>query len=296
MVRRKAIALGLVLAVWAGFAAAVPAWAGIRVVVSIPPQKYFVEKVGGHEVEVTVMVPPGADAHTYEPRPGQMAALAGADLYFTIGVEFEQAWANKFRAANKGLVFIDTAREVNRIPMESGSGHRAAEEEDHGHRGLDPHIWLSPALVDLQAQAVRDGLARAAPGSTSVLDQNLADFQEEIRQLDRELRDAFRGLGENRRVLVFHPAWGYFCRDYGLTQVAVEHEGKSPTAKGLQALIKQARESGAKIVFVQPQFSTRAAGILARAIGGRVVPLDPLALDWAGNLRQAAQQLRKGMF
>ena len=269
------------------------AQAGVRAVVSIPPQQYFVEKVGGGLVEVTVMVPPGANAHTYEPRPRQMTALSKADVYFSIGVEFEKTWLGRFKAAHRNLLLIDTAKDIRRIPMESrqGSGHDGREQP-----GSDPHIWLSPRLVALQAQAVRDGLVRADPAHQAVFEENLTAFQKELRLLDEELRSGFRGLGEHKRILVFHPAWGYFCRDYGLVQVAVEKEGKEPTARGMKHLIEQARESGAKIIFVQPQFSTRAAETVAQAVGGRVVRLDPLAQDWADNMKKVARLLRKAIF
>ena len=297
MDRIKVVVLGLVSLSLAGLFFTVPVRAGVRAAVSIPPQKYFVEKVGGDEVEVTVMVPPGASPHTYEPKPGQMAALAKADLYFTIGVEFEHTWADKLKAAKKDLVFIDTARKIERIPMQARPGHGSPGKGDRAkRRGSDPHIWLSPALVSLQAEAVRDGLVKADPARKDFFDRNLAVFKEEIRGLDEELRSAFEGLGDNKRILVFHPAWGYLCRDYGLTQVAVEKEGKEPTAKGLQLLIRQAEENGAKVVFVQPQFSSKAAATVAKALGGRVVPLDPLAPDWAENLRKAARQLREALY
>ena len=237
----KKTAAVLVLVSMIIVAVSFPAQAGIKVAVSIQPQKYFVDKVGGDLVEVTVMVPPGASPHSYEPKPVQMAALAKADLYFTIGVEFEHAWMKKFQAANKNLVVTDSAAQVRRMPMTGSHGNHAKDKDDHDHQGLDPHIWLSPALVEIQAQAVRDGLAQADPASSPVFDRNLAAFKEEIRNLDRELREALQGLEGHKSILVFHPAWGYFCRDYGLTQVAVEKEGKEPTAKGLQALINQAR-------------------------------------------------------
>lgn len=301
--------------------------AQVRTVVSIPPQKYFVEKVGGELVSVEVMVPPGADAHTYEPKPRQMAALAKAQVYFTVGVEFEAAWLDKFKAANPGLKVVHTEARVPRVAMEEGAhdhdhghgdhekaheadhkkegaergteeghGHEAGEHGEEHHQGPDPHIWLAPKLVAIQARAVRDGLMEIDPANREAYDRNLEAFLKEIDALDRELKEAFQGLGDHRHLLVFHPAWGYFCRAYGLHQVAVEKEGKEPTAKGLALLIRQAKEEKARVILVQPQFSTRSAETVAKAIQGEVVAVDPLAQDWTDNLRRVAREVRKALY
>jgi zinc transport system substrate-binding protein len=274
--------------------------------------------VGGGLVSVEVMVPPGADAHTYEPKPRQMAALARSQVYFTVGVEFEAVWLDKFKAANPRMLVVRTEAEVPRMAMGGGAhdhshgedekaheeGHKAGEGHEHRagahkedrHQGLDPHIWLSPRLVAIQARAVRDGLVEVDPANQAAYDRNLEAFLKEIEGLDRELKEAFQGLGGHRHLLVFHPAWGYFCRSYGLRQVAIEKEGKKPTAKGLARLIQQAKEEKAKVILVQPQFSDRSAKTVAKAIKGQVVPADPLAQDWAANLRRVAEQVKMALY
>lgn len=287
------------------------AHAKLNVVVSIPPQKYFVQKVGGDLVSIMVMLPAGADAHTYEPKPRQMAALGKAQIYFTVGVEFEHVWMKKFMAANPSLKVVHTEDKVPRVPMteaheeshDQGPAERhrdAHKEELHAderrHEGLDPHIWLAPKLVAIQARAVRDGLIQADPANWAIYERNLKAFEKEIARLDQELAAAFEGLKGAKHILVYHPAWGYFCRAYGLEQVPIEKEGKKPTAKGLAHLIQQAREEKTKVIFVQPQFSTRAASVVAKAIDGRVVAIDPLAPDWAANLRKVAAKLQGALY
>jgi len=306
MSRGQGLCLGLLLLALAAGLPPATAQAQVRALVSLPPQRYFVEKVGGELASVTVMVPAGADAHTYEPRPSQMKALAQARVYFAVGVEFEKAWLDKFQAANRELLIVHTEAQVPRVALENhgdqdhdqGREGKAAPAggEEHDHQGLDPHIWLSPLLVATQAAAVRDGLVQVDPAHRAVYDRNLANFTEELKRLDGELREAFRGLGEARRILVFHPAWGYLCRAYGLEQVAIEAEGREPTARGLKHLLEQAREHRARVIFVQPQFSARSAEAVARAINGRVVPLDPLAEDWAANLKKVVRELREALF
>lgn len=272
-----------------------PAQAQLKAVVSLPPQKYFVEKIGGRLVQVTVMVPPGADGHTYEPKPRQLAALASAKVYFTIGVEFESAWLSRFRAVNPGMAVIRTEAKVPKRSM-AGADREQSHGQEGDHHGLDPHIWLSPRLVAIQARAIAAGLSKSDPANRKVYQTNLASFSEELNRLDKDLDQALKGLGQHRRILVYHPAWGYFCRDYGLEMVAIEKQGHKPTAKGLAHLIDQARREKAKVIFVQPQFSNRAARTLAKAINGRVVALDPLAEDWAANLGRVAEELKKAAY
>ena len=280
----------------------VSAMAKIPVMVSIVPQKYFAQKVGKNLASVQVMVPPGASPHDYEPKPSQMAALARSKVYFAIGVEFEKAWLPRFLSANSKLVVVHTDAKVPKAPMagrhehdRNANRHKAGERR-HDHEGLDPHIWLSPRLAAIQARAMRDALVKLDPGHAAEYDRNLAGFEKELQALDQKLRQAFTGLGKKRDILVFHPAWGYLCRDYGLRQVAVEKEGKEPTAKGLARLIEQAKKSGAKVIFVQPQFSTKSAATVAKAIGGRVVPINPLAADWSENLLGIARELKKAAY
>ncbi len=290
--------------------------ARINAVVSIAPQKYFVQKVGGDLVSVQVMVPPGADSHTYEPKPKQMETLAKADLFFSLGLEFENTWLAKFKALNPELIWVHTHAKVPRVAMTArdagehhpkGHPHKADEPKPpakahdhqgagHKHQGLDPHIWLAPKLVEIQARAIRDGLVKADPANKKAYDRNLAAFAAELEKLDMELSQALSGLGRHKKVLVFHPAWGYFCRAYGLCQVAIEKEGKEPTAKGLASLIEQAKHEGAKVILVQPQFSTRSARTVARAIGGKVIAIDPLAPDWARNMHRMAEQVKKALY
>ncbi len=270
---------------------AVEAKAALNVTVSIVPQKYFVQKVGGDLVEVAVMVRPGASPATYEPRPAQMAALSRSRIYFAVGVPFEEVWLPKIAAASRNMKVVHTEAGVERVAMAAHGFGPRIEEGRHGP--LDPHIWLSPPLVKIQAQTIFEALAETDPERRSFYEKNFKAFEAELEALDSELKAAFEKLGERNHLLVFHPAWGYFADAYGLKQVPVESEGKAPSPKDLKALIEQARRLKVKVVFVQPQFSTKSAEIIAQAVGGRVVPIDPLAENWAENLRRAALIIRK---
>ena len=268
---------------------------GLPVFVSILPQQYFVQQIGGEHVDVQVMVTPGASPATYEPKPRQMAALSRARLYFAIGVPFETAWLDKIAAANPTMQVVHTERGIPKQPMaehhhgdEHGDDAGQSPEDGHSAPGiLDPHIWLSPPLVKLQAATIMEALVAADPTHAADYERNGRRFQAAIDALDRDLKKTFAGQ-EGRRFMVFHPSWGYFAAAYGLVQVPIELEGKDPKPAQLQALIQYARQHHIKVIFVQPQFSRRSAAIVAAEIGGRVVPADPLALNWMENLRQVA--------
>lgn len=296
--------LTLAFVLCAGTALAAPS-----VFVTVAPQKYFVDKVSGGKAPVSIMVEPGANPHAYEPRPRQMAELARASVYFTIGDSFDQTWLGRIVGASPGIAVVHTAEGIAKIPMaahhhddDESHGHagehhddaaqagRTAVEDADGHGSLDPHIWLDPALVKIQVGHIRDGLSKADPAGAQEYAANADAFMQDLDRLDAEIRAILSVLPADRRTfLVFHPSWGYFAKAYGLKQAAIEIEGKEPSPKDMERVIAMGRETGAKVVFVQPQFSEKSASVIAKQIGATVVRLDPLAEDWSGNLRRAAR-------
>jgi zinc transport system substrate-binding protein len=277
------LTLALVLA-WAGTPHAEP----LAVTVSVLPQKYFVERIGGEAVRVSVMVPPGADPHSYEPRPRQMTELSASALYLAIGVDFERAWLRRLRSANPALRVIRTDEGVPKRPMAAADGHA------HGAGEPDPHIWLSPPLVKTVARNILQALATADPANRAGYESRCAGFLQAVEALDVELKQL---LADRRgtRFIVLHPAWGYFADAYGLEQVPIEIEGKDPKPAQLAELIRSARARGITAVFVQPQFSAKTAQLVARDIGGQVIPADDLAENWPENLRATARRLHAAL-
>jgi zinc transport system substrate-binding protein len=279
--------IGALIATLALAAWAVPAAAKTPVFVSILPQKTFVERVGGEHVQVSVLVGPGQSPATYEPTPQQMAALSRAHVLFRIGVPFETSLLGKIARLNPDLRIIDTRRGVTLLPME-------ADDHDHDHGGMDPHIWLDPQRVKIQAQTIADALTEFDPAHAADFAANLAAFQAELDALDAELAAALAPL-RGKKLMVFHPSYGYFAARYGLTQLAVEAAGKSPPPRQIARWIEAARENGVKVIFVQPQFDDRTARAIAEAIDGAVIPLDPLAADFAANLRRIAARIGQAL-
>ena len=280
------VIVGIVCLFCTGFAAAaenkVVNDQPIPVFVSILPQSYFVQRVGGDRVRVEVLVRPGASPATYAPTPKQMARLARARVFFRIGVPFENALLPKIRRTMPHLRIVDTGREIRRVPLNKGTGEKTRE--------LDPHIWLDPLLVKKQAAVIMETLVAMDPAGKAVYTENYNKFAEDLNTLDKEIRTMLAPVA-GKTVFVYHPAYGYFCRAYGLYQKAVETGGKNPTSKHLAHLIKEAKEEGVRAIFVQPQFSRKKARVIARAIGGRVIVFDPLAYDYITNLYQVAKRL-----
>lgn len=262
--------------------------APLRVAVSVPPQKYFVERIVGDLVQVTIMVKPGTEPHTYEPKPADLQELSEAAAYFTIGLPFESMWMNRFRSAAPHMEVVDTVAGIERIPLPEYTHDE--ETDGHGDDELDTHIWTSPTLVKLQAEIIAATLTRLDPAHGAVYEQNLTAFLSDIEQLEADIRSTLAGH-EGAKFIVYHPAWGYFARDFGLIQIPVEIEGREPSAAALAALIRETREEGIAVIFVQPEFSARAAETLAREIGGSVVPISPLEEDWLANMRRVADSL-----
>ena len=302
----------------------------LPVFVSIVPQKYFVQQIGKNLVDVHTKVQPGASPATYEPKPKQMADLSKTNIYFAIGVPFENAWLGKVAAANPKLRVVHTDHGIEKLAMEAHHHHddghaeehrdtdqheadhdheksehqREAEHEYHGeeehdkdhheHTGLDPHIWLSPPLVKIQARTILAALQEVDPEHRSVYEANFKAFTAQIDQLDADLKKTFAGK-TGLQFMVFHPAWGYFAHAYELKQVPIEIEGKDPKPAQLKELIRHSRENGIKVVFVQPQFSTKSAALVAREIDGQVAFADPLAENWMANLRQVADKFQAAL-
>ncbi len=296
---------GFFLGIFAVFSSFFVVWSASgaerdTVFVSIVPQKYFVEQICGKSCAVEVMVQPGASPATYEPKPSQMRKLKAAKLYFAVGVPFEQVWLDRIVQVNREMRVVHTEQGISRMAMQAHhhhdeehkiEHHEVGHEADHKVRqqraGLDPHIWLAPSLVKVQAENIARALIDQYPEHKAVFEKNLGDFLQKIAALDLEIKAALRGKA-GREFMVFHPSWGYWAREYGLEQVPVEIEGKSPKPSQLQALIEHAREHHITVIFAQPQFSAKSAEVIAAAIKGKVIMIDPLAEDWMGNLKKIA--------
>jgi len=252
--------------------------------VSVQPQAYFVQKIAGDLVEVQAMVGTGDDPHTYEPTTDQMRKMADAQLYFSIGVEFEAAWLPRFSAANPKLKIIDSAAGVERIPIAPTPSGQATGE-------LDPHIWLSPSRAKQISNNMAAALEEFDPANAQVYQANLEAWLKEIDQVDADVRTALSGITRDH-FLVIHPAWGYFAQEYGLVMLAVEQEGQEPGPDDLAKIIEQARTYQITRIFSQKGVNQKLAQSVADQLNGaQIIELDPMAQNWSENMRYVAEQL-----
>lgn len=413
-------------------------YANVNVVVSIVPQKTFVEKIGGDKVNVVAMVKPGSDPHTYEPKPAQMVAITKADIYFPIKIEFEEAWLDKFKAQNTKMKFVsmtdgikymampshgesigdDESDHNEELPFEwagvfelkkgeytwsfdkvSGKyadpkmkflmieakssqndvieayekeaielfesntkvihdnesvskekityelefdqnknqtiykikinedgkyifftehmpfefegkehffkdlnkndiepiaqhpGENAHHHHHHHHGENDPHVWVSPSNVKIMAKNIYEALAKEDPKNQDYYKKNYEKFITEIKNTDKEIKKTLFDIETGSKFLVFHPSWGYFAKDYGLTQLAIEVEGKEPKPKALRKIIDIAKKENIKAVFTQHEFSDKSAKALASELKIKVIKETPLAANWSQNLIKMANAI-----
>ena len=295
MTCRRRLVWGLAVLLWMLPTVGIAAEADrITVFTSILPQEYFVERVGGDRVQVQALVTPGRSPATYEPTPRQMAALSEAKVFFRIGVPFENGLVPKIEGIAKGLQIVDTREGITLREMTAHHHHGDEHLEGCDDGGADPHIWLSPRLVKVQARTIADALIDVDPAGTATYETNLAVFLDELDTLDAHLVEALAPV-TGKTFMVFHPAWGYFADTYGLEQTPIEIEGKDPSGQQLARVIEMAKDEGVLVIFVQPQFSTGSAERVAEAIDGAVVPIDPLARDYVANLERVAKAVHKAL-
>ena len=260
-----------------------PGIAGEKIAaVTLLPQEDIVREIAGRDWNVIVVVPPGAEPHTYEPTASRVAQVSQADMYFRLGpglLPFEDTLVHRITAHNPDIVVVDMSEGISRL---YGSG-KENERPDSHDSGADPHVWLSAPNLRVMAENVARALSAHDPLHAGEYVSRKEAYLAKVNSCEAAIRANLSGL-EGRPFLVFHPAFGYFARDSGLVQVAVREEGHETGPAGLSRIIALAREQGISVVFAEPQFSTRESEVIAQEINGTVVLIDPLAPDVLGNL------------
>lgn len=262
--------------------------ARISVCVSIPPQAFFVERIGGERVSVVVLVGPGQSPATYEPTPSQIAQLDSADVYFRIGVPFEDALLSRVRSSMPGKNIVDLREGIQLRQISERGGH------GHSHGREDPHTWLDPRLAAEQARTIQRELARLDPEGQPQYNAALEVLLEELEAVRRQAAEMLAPV-RGRAMVVFHPAFGYFADAYGLEQVAIELEGREPAPRELERVIDDAKWLEARAIFVQPEFATASAEAVAKEIGAEIVRIDPLARDYLDNHLRMAREVAEAL-
>jgi zinc transport system substrate-binding protein len=253
----------------------------MQLTVSIIPQEYLVKLIAGNKCDIQVMLPSGSNHETYEPAPRDMEKIYSSKLYLAIGaLDFELSWLDRFKAANPSMKVINTSEGIQML-----GGHNHGNEEGHNplNRGIDPHTWLSPACMKIQAANICKALSASDTANAPFYKKNLDKFIHLADSVDRKIREKLAGTTV-KSILIFHPALAYFCRDYNLTQISIEQDGKEPSPSYISEIITNAKEKGIKSIFISKEFDTRNAEAIANEIKGKVVVFDPMAENWAENM------------
>lgn len=273
----------------------------IKVLVTVLPEAGYVQAVGGDRVKVFVAVPPGADPHTYEPSARDMVEFSEADIYFSLGkgiLPFEDNLVSKLSSMNPRMRVIETARGIDLLTGEDQHNEENLENnqdtgiaiEGHSHDGPDPHIWVSLNNSKIMVNHIYDALATSDPAYASYYKDNRDSYLKNLTSMDTNIRTILENA-PGKQFISSHASWGYFARDYGLTQVVIGQPGKEATSKEIETLIREARDNGITIIVSEPEYSRKTADIIANSINGRVVTDDPLSRDIPGELKKLATEL-----
>ncbi len=267
--------------------------------VPVPPYVFLFEQLAGEWVDVRAIVGKGDDPHEYSPTPGQLVKLSSSRMICSGELGFEANFFVKVGDGENapeefslldGLELLEgfCDHPSHRKDASGDSAGREKEEEHHDHEDLhDPHVWLSPRMMAELAERAAAKLVEVVPSREREIGKNLAVFRKRLLGLDKELRVILEESAD-RKFYVYHGAFAYFARDFGLEQIAVELGNRRPTPKAVAQLAKRAKEDGVTTIFAQPQFDKSSAKALAEAIGGEVATLDPLEEDVFANLRRIA--------
>ncbi len=244
----------------------------LNIVVSIPPQKYLLDRIGADKVEVTVMVKPGQSPETYDPTPKQLVMVSKANIYFRIDIPFEEHWMDVIVSQNNSILIVDACAALSKSNSGCGSGIH------------DPHVWTNPNNIKLIAKQIESALIQEDPGSASYYQSNSRLLMEDLEKLDTDIRFMLKERKTDYFV-VSHDSLSYYADHYGLKQLALESAGRQRGPRGLAELVTIAKQRGIDTLFIQRQHPTGIAYTLAEELNAKVVMIDPLAENYIDNLR-----------
>ncbi len=261
------------------------------ILVSIPPYKYFVEKIVGDHFRVESIVPSGVDSHTFEPKPKQMQSYFAAKIWFGIGDPYEKKLKASLQYHNQNLLIYDLGDTVKLMNYDNHTIEISDHHHHHDHSNVDIHFWMSPPLVIQQAAFITNIIASQDPEHASDYRKNLESFTKEIDDLNIEIQDLLHSL-KYRTFLTSHPSFGYFCQEYNLEQISLEIEGKEALAREINRITSLAKTKNVKVVLIEPQFSSKSARIIAKKLNLPVKMVDPYSEEYKKSLLHLAKTLR----
>ncbi len=258
--------------------------------VSIQPLQYFIDRLTDEALEVNVMVPPGASHSTYSPTPQQFMRLSDSGFYIRIGyLGYEQAWIGRLRELNPDMEVLNLSEHTELI---------VGEEIDHGDHthegGIDPHIWMSPRVMQSLLPKIRDMVVAIYPELDEVVQRNYPLLADEMAEMDRLFESVHTELA-NHSFMIYHPALTYLARDYGFNQISIEHEGKEPSPAMMQRIIRDAKAHDIPVIFIQAEYDMRSAELIGRETGAQLAQINPEGYNWQEIMTEVAELMREHM-
>ena len=249
----------------------------LQIITSATFLNEFSQNVGKEMIDVTLLVPMGADPHDWEPTIRDRERLQKADVIIVNGIGYEH-WIGSFDSNGNQGIIVDTSNGISTLDFEKHDDH--AKEDDHdGHEDLDPHIWLNPVYAQLQVKNIANALSSSDPTNKNYYQSNAAIYNKELDLLDSKIRTELSGCKTD--FITFHNAFSYFSEEYGLTQHTIISSNDSHgevTPQTLENIISLARELNIKVIFAEESTSTKTSQVIADEIGGKVLVLSPLEI------------------
>ncbi|MCF7876112.1 zinc ABC transporter substrate-binding protein [Candidatus Bipolaricaulota bacterium] len=267
----------------------------INVIVTIPPQAFLVESIGGKRTKVTSMIPEDGSPHTSSLTPEKLKKIRGADIYFRVGtpLPFEENNLEVFREENPELIVVNTSRGAELKALDQHYGKTKVDRADDEKKSIDNHVWLSVSSLEIMAENVFDALSSLDPSSKEYFRKNLDELLKKI-SVTRDKLNGILGAFVGRNFLVYHPAWGYFGDEFKLHQVAVQEKRDKPGARRVREIANFAKEHGLHKIITSSQFSPTTAKMVANTFGGSVAKINPLERDILKELVKLAREIAEG--
>lgn len=252
--------------------------------VSIEPQRYFLETIVGDRYKVNCVIPPGSNPESFDPTPSQMVSLGKSEAYFKVGqLSFENVWINNVKQNNPSLIIVDSSEGIEHLDSEC-HGH------NHSHEGEDPHIWSSPISALKMVVNMYNAVIEIDPDNTVYYSENFDKLKKSITETDSIIK-SYIDSSTNKTFIIYHPALSYLSDEYGLEQLSIEHNGKSPSPSQLKKLIDIAKAKDVKVVFIQEEYDVKNAETIAKEIGAKVLPINLLSYDWSNEMIKIAKAI-----
>jgi zinc transport system substrate-binding protein len=256
----------------------------IGVAVTLGPEVEWVNAVGGDKVSVTLMVPEGSDPHTYEPLPSQLAKVSDAKMYVEIGtpIEFETNYMDKIRSTNPDMLIVNASQGIQLIP-------NSAENESST---MDPHVWTDPKNAMIMVNNIYNGLVQVDPQDKAYFQKNRDQYINQLQELDKNTTKLLKGK-QKTDILIYHPAFGYYMRDYNLTQVGAMINDEEPSPQRIAMMVDIAKQNNITVLFNEPQYDPKFMQSIASQVGGQVLTVNDLDEHYIQNMMNVATEFSK---